>query len=71
LKIWQAEVGASCTGSPGEVVSTEREGIRVACGKNSLILKLVQKPGGKKMSAGEFLTGNRLQPGDHFEYQDD
>ncbi len=71
LKIWQAEVRASCTGSPGEVVSTEHEGIRVACGKNSLVLKLVQKPGGKKMSAGEFLTGNRLQPGDHFEYQDD
>jgi methionyl-tRNA formyltransferase len=71
LKIWQAEVEVSSPGNPGEVISTEREGITVVCGKNSLVLKVVQKSGGKKMNAGEFLTGSRLRPGDHFEYQDD
>ena len=71
LKIWQAEVAVSSPGNPGEVISTEREGITVVCGKNSLVLKVVQKSGGKKMNAGEFLTGSRLRPGDHFEYQDD
>jgi methionyl-tRNA formyltransferase len=71
LKIWQAKVEVSSPGNPGEVISTEREGIKVVCGKNSLILKVVQKSGGKKMNAGEFLTGSRLRPGDRFEYQDD
>lgn len=71
LKIWQAEVGVSSPGNPGEVISTEREGIAVVCGKNSLVLKVIQKSGGKKMNVGEFLTGSRLRPGDRFEYLDD
>ena len=71
LKIWQAEVAASTAGSPGEVVATGREGITVACGNGTLLLKIVQKPGGKRMKAGEFLAGYPLQPGDHFEYRDD
>jgi methionyl-tRNA formyltransferase len=71
LKIWQAEVAASTAGSPGEVVATGREGITVACGNGTLLLKIVQKPGGKRMNAREFLAGYPLQPGDHFEYRDD
>ncbi len=71
LKIWQAEVAASAAGNPGEVVAAGREGITVVCGNGTLLLKMVQKPGGKKMNAGEFLAGYPLQPGDRFEYRDD
>jgi methionyl-tRNA formyltransferase len=71
LKIWQAEVAASTAGSHGEVVATGREGITVACGNGTLLLKIVQKPGGKRMNAREFLAGYPVQPGDHFEYRDD
>ncbi len=71
LKIWQVEVAASAAGNPGEVVATGREGITVVCGNGTLVLKMVQKPGGKKMNAGEFLAGYPLQPGDRFKYRDD
>ncbi len=71
LKIWQAEIAASAAGTPGEVIATGREGITVVCGNGTLLLKMVQKPGGKKMNAGEFLAGHPLQSGDHFEYRDD
>ena len=71
LKIWQAEVAASAAGNPGEVVATGRKGITVVCGDGTLVLKIVQKPGGKRMSAVEFLAGYSLQPGDRFEYRDD
>ena len=67
LKIWQAEVAASAAGNSGEVVAIGREGITVACGSGALLLKMIQKPGGKRMKAGEFLAGYPLQPGDYFE----
>lgn len=71
LKIWQAEVAASTAGNPGEVIATGREGITVVCGNGTLLLKMVQKPGGKRMSAAEFLAGYPLQPGNRFECRDD
>jgi methionyl-tRNA formyltransferase len=66
LKIFQARPITNAIGSPGEVLSTEREGIVVACGKGSLVLEIVQKPGGKKLSAAEFLAGHSLKPGNYF-----
>lgn len=71
LKIWQAEVVANAAGNPGEVVAIGRKGIAVVCGDGTLVLKIVQKPGGKRMSAVEFLAGYSLQPGDRFECRDD
>lgn len=71
LKIWQAKATASAAGNPGEIIATGRKGIVVVCGDGALVLEIVQKPGGKKMSAAEFLAGHSLQPGDRFEYRDD
>ncbi|MEE8254252.1 MAG: hypothetical protein V3S58_01445 [Nitrosomonadaceae bacterium] len=48
------------------MLSTGQEGIAVACGNGTLVLEVVQKPGGKKLSAVEFLAGHSLQPGDRF-----
>lgn len=66
LKIFQARHTTGTIGYPGEILSTGPEGIVVACGKGSLVLEVVQKPGGKKLSAAEFLAGRSLQPGDYF-----
>lgn len=66
LKIFQARPITNAMGSPGEVLSTEREGIVVACGNGSLVLEIVQNPGGKKLSAAEFLAGHSLKPGNYF-----
>jgi len=67
LKIWQAKVVAGkVAGKPGEIVSVDREGITVACGSGMLKIEIVQKPGGKRLSMADFLTGNNLQPGENF-----
>jgi methionyl-tRNA formyltransferase len=67
LKIWQVSVGPDMGGAPGEIVATGRNGIGVACGERTLVLEVVQKAGGKKMPAAEFLSGHPLRPGDRFE----
>lgn len=67
LKIWRAEVIAGRgVGKPGEIVAVDREGITVVCGFGMLRVEVVQKPGGKKLSAADFLAGNNLQPGEYF-----
>jgi methionyl-tRNA formyltransferase len=63
LKIWQTEF-ADLSGSPGEILQADKSGIIVACGKQSLRLLQVQREGGRRMSAQEFLTGHHLKPGD-------
>lgn len=67
MKIWQARVTVGTIGQPGEIIATGRDGIVVACGKGSLVLEILQKSDGKKMSAAEFLSGHSLRPGDRFE----
>lgn len=66
LKIWQAEVLDGNAGKPGEIVAVDRAGITVACGSGLLRIAVVQKPGGKKMSAADFLAGNPIEPGEYF-----
>ncbi len=66
LKIWQARAVAGGAGKPGEIIAVDRERITVSCGSGSLQIEMVQKPGGKKLSAADFLTGNHLQSGEYF-----
>jgi methionyl-tRNA formyltransferase len=67
IKIWQASTTPGTRGVPGQIVAVEHRGIVVACGDGALILEIVQKSGGKKLSAASFLLGYPLQPGDRFE----
>ena len=70
VKIWQASVAADAAatiGKPGEIVATSHDGIVVACGEGLLVLEIVQKSGGKKLTATQFLLGHPLQPGDCFQ----
>ena len=62
LKVWSAEP-VSGTGKPGEVLDCERGRLVVAAGSGALALTEVQKPGGKRLSAGEFLRGARMARG--------
>jgi methionyl-tRNA formyltransferase len=39
------------------------EGIVVACGKDALRITELQRAGGKRLTAGAFLSGFRLAPG--------
>ncbi|HWQ93521.1 MAG TPA: methionyl-tRNA formyltransferase, partial [Clostridia bacterium] len=59
LKIWAAEVVAS-TGLPGEVLAADKEGIIVACGRDALRITVLQREGGRRLSAEQFLAGHPL-----------
>ena len=66
LKIWQAEI-ADVGGQPGKIISADKTGIIVGCGENSLRIITLQKEGGRRMTAQEFIAGNRLKSGDQFQ----
>jgi methionyl-tRNA formyltransferase len=63
LKVWQAEVAAE-SGKAGCVIEAGKNGIVVACGAESLRLTQVQREGGRRMTAAEYLAGHPLKPGD-------
>jgi methionyl-tRNA formyltransferase len=60
VKIWNAEL-AEGSGAPGQVLSADAQGIVVACGEGALRLLQLQKPGGKRLAAPEFLKSFPLQ----------
>jgi len=72
LKIWKAEVvEEACRAEaserrPGEVLSADKTGIVVGCGRNALRILELQREGGRRMSAAEFLAGHALKAGEKF-----
>ncbi len=67
LKIWKAQEYVTISSfSPGEIIEINPEkGILVACGKNAIRITTLQRPGGKRLSASEFIKGFSLENG-HF-----
>jgi methionyl-tRNA formyltransferase len=64
LKIWQAVAEPlPSPAEPGTVLSADASGVRVACGEGQLCLTQLQRPGGKRLSAADFLRGCLLQVG--------
>jgi methionyl-tRNA formyltransferase len=59
IKIWNAQA-LDGNGQVGQVLSADAQGIVVACGEGALRLTELQKPGGKRLAAGEFLKGFSL-----------
>jgi methionyl-tRNA formyltransferase len=62
LKVWKAEV-LDETGVPGTVLSAGKTGIVVGCGTGSLRLLQLQREGGRRLSAAEFLAGCHIARG--------
>jgi methionyl-tRNA formyltransferase len=74
LKIWGASPCAMPAGiaadaaAPGRVLAAGPQGIVVACAAGSALrLELLQKPGGKRLPARQFLQGLRLAAGARFD----
>ena len=64
LKLWAATAEPLArVSAPGTVVQADDSGVRVACGQGQLCLTQLQRPGGKRLSAADFLRGCPLQPG--------
>jgi methionyl-tRNA formyltransferase len=73
LKIWKAEViEEACRAEAserrrGEILAADKTGIVVGCGEGALRILELQREGGRRMSAAEFLAGHPLKPGEKFE----
>lgn len=66
LKLWRARLEAS-SGRPGEILAADGNGIVVACGQGALRLLELQKPGGKRLEAAQFLQGFPVKIGQAFQ----
>jgi methionyl-tRNA formyltransferase len=65
VKVWRAHILAG-SGEPGLVQSASGEGVIVTCGQGALALTELQRAGGKRLSAREFLRGHPLSAGSRF-----
>jgi methionyl-tRNA formyltransferase len=63
VKLWGAQVlDSAMAAAPGQVLhASAADGIVVACGAGALQLTTLQKPGGKRLPAAEFLKGFILE----------
>lgn len=66
VKIHKVRAGSG-TGAPGEILQTGKTGIEAASADGSIIIEELQLEGKKRLPAGEFLAGCRLNPGSFFE----
>ncbi|HJY77654.1 MAG TPA: methionyl-tRNA formyltransferase [Burkholderiales bacterium] len=63
LKIWRARIAARSRLAPGEV----GDGLIVGCGEGALEVLELQRAGGRRLGAPEFLRGHPLPAGARFE----
>jgi methionyl-tRNA formyltransferase len=73
VRVWAAEARATTSGDggparpPGTVLQADATGVHVACGAagaQTLVLTALQRAGGRRLTAREFLAGTALRPGD-------
>lgn len=66
IKIWRCTV-VSGEGIPGEILGADPQGILIACGQGAVLAKELQRPGGKRLPAAEYLRGFPLVRGGRFD----
>jgi len=62
IKIWKAEM-VEKSGGAGEILSADKTGIIVGCGEHALRILELQREGGKRVTAEQFLAGFPLKAG--------
>jgi methionyl-tRNA formyltransferase len=63
LKIWSAEPAAGRYGAPGTIVATSQEACIVACGEGALVVREIQRAGGRRLGIRDFVAGNPITAG--------
>ena len=66
IKCWRG-VPTPGAGQPGEILRVDDSGVWVACGEGVLRLTELQRSGGKRLAAAQFLQGRPLSAGMVFE----
>jgi methionyl-tRNA formyltransferase len=64
LKLWRAKI-VSGSGAAGEVLGAHT-GLVVACGDGALQILELQRAGGRRLDAEQFLRGRPFAPGTRF-----
>jgi len=68
IKLWRATVDNTAHNKPaGTVLSADEHGVRVACGEGVLCVTELQRAGGKRLHAADFLRGFPLTAGQRFD----
>ncbi len=65
VKCWSGKVVAGA-GEPGSVLAVDDQGITIACGRDALRCTVLQRPGSKRLPAGEFVRGFPVSIGERF-----
>jgi methionyl-tRNA formyltransferase len=65
LKLWSCSV-ARGEGAPGEVLRASGAGIVVACGEGAIEVTELQRAGGRRLGAADFLRGFPVSRGERF-----
>ena len=66
IKVWSYEIDSDKSNTDkrqGQILSVNGDGVTVACGEGTLRLTTLQRAGGKRLAAADFLRGFDLQPG--------
>jgi methionyl-tRNA formyltransferase len=63
LKLWRADCSPR-RGEPGTVLAVDAAGIVVACGEGSMRVSELQRAGGRRLAAAEFLRGCPIAVGE-------
>lgn len=65
IKVWACEHAGPLaqTATPGQVLQADAQGVTVACADAALRLTILQRAGGKRLPAADFLRGFDLLPG--------
>ncbi len=65
VKLWSCKIDSNSRATDvayGQILSVNDDGVVVACGEGALRITELQRPGGKRLPAADFLRGHALQP---------
>jgi len=63
LKIWKTEA-CDASGPAGQVLLADARGLVIGCGEGALRVTELQRPGGRRLGAADFLRGFDAAPGE-------
>ena len=63
IKLWRASC-AKGSGAPGTVLECGAAGVLIACGDGALLVNELQRAGGKRLAAADFLRGFPIAAGE-------
>jgi methionyl-tRNA formyltransferase len=66
LKVWRAEI-SEASGEAGRILAADDQGILVGCGSGALRITELQRAGGRRLAAAEFLRGFTAVRGERLE----